>query len=81
MLVRHTRELIEDISAILSLLSTVDHTGVDQYAIHNYEKYGDKHSAMADAMIMSLDPVWRRSLWKRGFLMRRWRIRRRSRRN
>ena len=63
MLRRPTCEFTEYIAALLLLLSTVAHTGVDQYGIHNYEEYYDEDSAMVDVMSPSQDPICRRSIW------------------
>ena len=76
-----TRELTVDIAGIFSLLSTVSHTGVDQYGIQNYEEDGDDDYKMTDVMSPSQDPVCRRSLWMRESLIRRRIIWRRPGRN
>ena len=80
---RLTRELTEDASSILTLLSDVTHIRVDQNGIlsHNSEEDYDEDSARDDGMSPSQDPVWRRSLCTRGFMMRRWSSWRRPRSN
>ena len=71
---RPTRELTEDISALLLLLFAFTHTGVDQYGIHNSKEYYDEDSMMVDVMSTNQDPVLRRILCMRYLMMRRWRV-------
>ena len=70
---RPTREITEDISAVLSLLFTVSYTGARQNVIHNYKEYYDKDSRMANVMNISQDPMWIRSMRTRRSLVSKWR--------
>ena len=57
MLGRTTREITEDITALLSLLSTVSYTGVNQDFIQNFKEEDNADLVMDDIMSPSQDSV------------------------